>query len=81
MRVRESLKELKKLTELRLQRANVLTGALADEKVCIVNLYQRESLKEHKNLTELRLQRANVLIGALTDEKVCIVNLYQRESH
>ena len=75
------MKEHKKLTELRLQRANVLIGALTDEKVCIVNLYQRESLKEHKNLTELRLQRANVLIGALTDEKVCIVNPYQRESH
>ena len=79
------MKEHKKLTELRLQRANVLIGALADEKVCIlhtiVNLYQRESLKEHKKLTELRLQRANVLIGALTDEKVGKVNLYQRESH
>ena len=68
------MKEPKKLTELRLQRANVLIGALADEKVCIVNLYQREreSLKEHKKLTELRLQRADVLIGALADEKVCI---------
>ena len=33
---RESLKEHKKLTELRLQRANVLIGALADEKVCIL---------------------------------------------
>ena len=30
---RESLKEHKKLTELRLKRANVLIGALADEKV------------------------------------------------
>ena len=60
------MKEHKKLTELQLQRAYVLIGALADENVCIlhpiVNLYHRKLLKEHEKLMKLFLTRPNAFI-------------------
>ena len=73
------MKEHKKLIELRLQRAYVLIGALADEKVCIVNLYQREKVIERTQEThKTPTTESNVRIGALADEKVYIAYIESR---